>query len=46
MDRLYGADRLKSMNKVSDGYKQEIKLLKQKKSEAEKYLKEDKALVE
>lgn len=41
-DRLYGADRLKQMQKVNDLLEDEIALTKEKKKEAEKYLAEDK----
>lgn len=41
MDRLYGGDRIAEMKKQASLLKQEVGLLKDKKTEAEKYLKED-----
>jgi hypothetical protein len=42
MDRLYGSNRLKAIDKQNDLIQKEIKLLKQKRSEAEAYLEVDK----
>ena len=45
MDRMYGASRLQQMQKQNAIIKDEIDLLKQKKAEALKYLKEDRQAV-
>lgn len=45
-DRLYGNDRIKQMQKMNSLIQQEIKLTKQKKAEAERYLEEDKRALE
>lgn len=45
-DRLYGNDRIKQMQKMNNLIQQEIKLTKQKKVEAERYLEEDKRALE
>jgi hypothetical protein len=45
-DRLYGADRLKAMDKVNKALETEIKNLKIKKKEAEEYLAIDKKALE
>jgi hypothetical protein len=42
-DRLYGASRIKQMQKYNDMIKDEIELLKKKKEEAELYLELDRA---
>lgn len=42
-DRLYGSSRLKQMEKQNDLLQEEMQLLKQKKVEAEEYLKRDKS---
>ena len=45
MDRMYGASRLQQMQKQNAAIEDEIDLLKQKKAEALKYLKEDRQAV-
>jgi hypothetical protein len=45
-DRLFGADRLKAMDKINDALELEIKNLKAKKKETEEYLAIDKKALE
>jgi hypothetical protein len=41
MDRLYGTGRIRAMRQLSKELEKEVELLKQKREEAENYLKED-----